>query len=258
MGLNHTFLVAKPQSPSVPLWARVLEDLQRRIAAGEFSDRFPTDLELVQQYRVSRHTARDAVRRLQEGGLLERRRGRGSFVTQPAIEQPLGALYSLFRSIEARGVVQDSVVRALEDRHDDKAAAMLGCPGEPLVYLERLRLADGEPIALDWSWLPASLARPLLSVDFTHTGLYLQLSEQCSIRLTSGWERIRPAVPDRAQRELLAIEAHEPVFRIERMAYQDKRPVEWRHSVIRGDRFAFVARWGAEHLDTGFEATATS
>lgn len=235
----------------------MLEDLHRRIAAGEFGDRFPTDLELVRQYGVSRHTARDAVRRLQDEGLLERRRGRGSFITQPAIEQPLGALYSLFRSIEARGVVQDSVVRFLENRHDDKAAAMLGCPGEPLVYLERLRLADGEPIALDWCWLPGSLARPLLSVDFTHTGLYLQLSRQCSVRPTSGWERIRPVLPDRAQRELLAIERDEPVFRIERMAYQDKTPVEWRHSVIRGDRFAFVARWGTQHPDTGFEPTGT-
>lgn len=251
-------MVAKQRSASVPLWARVLEDLQRRIAAGEFSDRFPTDLELVRQYKVSRHTARDAVRRLQDEGLLERRRGRGSFVTQPAIEQPLGALYSLFRSIEARGVVQESVVRILEERHDDKAAAMLACPGEPLVYLERLRLADGEPIALDSSWLPAALAGPLLSVDFTHTGLYLQLAEQCSVRVTSGWERIRPVLPDRLERDLLALEAYEPAFRIERMAYQDKSPIEWRHSVVRGDRFSFVARWGRENIDAGFEQITTS
>jgi GntR family transcriptional regulator len=204
---------------------------------------------------VSRHTAREAVRHLQAEGLLERRRGRGSFVTGSTIEQPVGTLYSLFRSIEARGLVQDSVVRSLEERHDDKAAAMLACPGEALVYLERLRLADGEPIALDWSWLPLTLARPLLGADFTHTALYEQLAERCGIQLTSGWERIRPILPDRKQRDLLALDARQPAFAVERLGLSGHMPVEWRHSIVRGDRFSFVARWSNEQLDTSFEPT---
>ncbi|MHB1536874.1 MAG: GntR family transcriptional regulator, partial [Acidimicrobiales bacterium] len=110
---------------SSPLWEQVLEDLRRRLAAGEFADRFPRDVELVSHYEVSRHTAREAVRRLQGEGLVDRRRGRGSFVVGHRIEQPVGTLYSLFRSIEANGIVQESVVRYLEVRHDDKAAAML-------------------------------------------------------------------------------------------------------------------------------------
>lgn len=237
----------------MPLWKQVLADLRRRLAAGEFTQRFPGDAELVQRYGVSRHTAREAVRPLQAEGLLERRRGRGSFVTGPRIEQPVGTLYSLYRSIEEHGMVQESVVRYLGERHDDKAEAMLGCPGRPLVYLERLRLADGEPIALDCSWLPADLARPLLGVDFHHTALYEQLAERCGIRLTSGWERISPILPDRTQRELLDIEARQPAFAIERLAQRGSTPVEWRHGIVRGDRFSFVARWASEQLDTSFE-----
>jgi GntR family transcriptional regulator len=253
-------VTAHPQTPvgEGPLWAQVLDDLRRRLKAGEFADRFPGDVELVEHYKVSRHTAREAVRRLQADGLLERRRGQGSFLTKPAIEQPLGTLYSLYRSIEDTGAVQRSVVRYLERRHDDKAAAMLACPGEPLVYLERVRLSDGEPIALDCSWLPARSCSVLLEVDFTHTALYEQLGERCGIRLTSGWERIRPVLPDRTQRSLLGLDAREPAFAIERLANSDTGPVEWRHGIIRADGFSFVARWATSKVDTGFERTQGS
>jgi GntR family transcriptional regulator len=241
--------------PRQPLWAQVLADLRRRLEAEEFADHFPADAELVEQYQVSRHTAREAVRHLQADGLLERRRGQGSFLTKAAIEQPLGTLYSLYRAIEDAGAVQHSFVRFLEERRDDKAEAMLGCPGLPLVYLERVRLADGEPVALDCSWLPARWCRPLLSVDFGHTALYEELAQRCGIRLTSGWERIRPVLPDRTQRGLLGLEAHQPAFAIERLATSAEGPVEWRHGVIRADRFSFVARWAAAKIDTGFERT---
>jgi len=240
---------------ALPLWARVLSDLRRRVADGEFVERFPGDAELVGQYGVSRHTVREAVRHLQSEGVLERRRGRGSFLTGPRIEQPVGTLYSLFRSIEATGAVQDSVVRALEERTDATASAQLGCPGQPLIYLERVRLADGQPVALDCSWLPAVVARPLLDVDFGHTALYEELAARCGVRLTSGWERIRPVLPDRSQRALLGTPAREPAFAIERFGLQGTTPIEWRHGVVRADRFSFVARWASEQLDTTLEQT---
>jgi GntR family transcriptional regulator len=246
-------LVAPATEPRLPLWARVLADLRGRMASGEFAARFPGDAELVTHYGVSRHTVREAVRRLQEEGLLERRRGQGSFLVGPAIEQPLGTMYSLFRSVEATGATQESLVRVLERRHDDKAAAMLGCVGEPLIYLERLRLADGEPIALESAWLPAAVAEPLLEVDFRRTALYEELRRRCGVRLTSGWERIRPAMPDRTARDALGLDAGAPVFGIERFSLAEQHPIEWRHSLVRSDRFFFVARWSADQLDTAFE-----
>jgi GntR family transcriptional regulator len=236
-----------------PLWARVLADLRQRMADGEFAERFPGDAELVSHYGVSRHTVREAVRHLQEEGLLERRRGQGSFLRGPAIEQPLGTMYSLFRSVERAGVTQESIVRVLERRHDDKAAAMLGCIGEALIHLERLRLANDEPIALESAWLPAQVAEPLLQVDFRRTALYSELHRRCGVRLTSGWERIRPVVPDRPAREALGLDPGQPVFEIERLGLQGSRPIEWRLGLVRSDRFFFVARWSADQLDTAFE-----
>lgn len=241
-----------------PLWAKVLADLRLRLDAGEFTERFPADSELVDHYKVSRHTAREAVRRLQGEGLLERRRGQGSFVVAPRLAAPRTAVYSLFQSIEETGTTQQSVVRVLEERRDDKAEAMLGCFGQPLVYVERLRLADEVPIALDCAWMPASMAHPLLEVDFRHVSLYEQLAERCDVRSTSGWERIRPGLANPLQRDLLCIDERQPVFTIERLGLQGDQPVEWRHGVVRGDRYSFVARWASDQLSTTFERTTGS
>jgi GntR family transcriptional regulator len=188
------------------------------------------------------------------GRLLTPRRGRGTFVRDGVIEQPLGALYSLFRSVEEQGFVQRSITRRLEERQDEEAATMLGCPpGEPLVFLERLRLADDVPIVLDSSWLPAVLARPLLEVDFTHTALYQELHIRCWIRPDAGWERIHPVLPDPEQRGLLSLPARTPALAIEPLATWQTTPVEWRHSIVHADRFSYVARWSARDQEARFE-----
>lgn len=238
----------------MPLWAQVLDDLRRRLGANEFARRFPGDNELAEHYGVSRYTVREALRRLHSEGVIERGRGRGTFVRQPVIEQSLGTLYSLFRSVEEQGYVQRSVVRCLDVRRDEQAASVLGCdPHEPLVYLERLRLADEQPVVLDCSWMPARITRPLLRVDFTHTALYRELQERCGVRLDSGWERFHPLLPNAEQRQLLGLGARTPALGIERLAHSNSVPVEWRHGIVRTDRFAFVARWSPNRVDAAFE-----
>ena len=230
----------------LPLWAQLEADLRRRLVAGAFGERFPTDRELVETYEVSRNTAREAVDRLCAEGLLERRRGRGTFLVTPEFEQPTGALYSLFRSIEAAGVSQTSKVLQLEECGDAAAAQRLQVEADaPLVLLSRLRYAGDEPLALDRVWLPAEVARPLLEADFGHTALYDELASRCGVVMVDGWERIRPVLPTAAERSLLEQPVGEAVFTIERLGRTFDRVVEWRVSLIRGDRYAFVADWQA-------------
>ena len=230
----------------MPLWSQVCDDLRRRLNANEFSGHFPGDGELMDGYKVSRHTVREAVRRLSDDGLVVRERGRGTHVRRPGIEQPMGTLYSLYRSIEAQGYEQHSVVQALDERTDAEAAGVLGLEADaPLIFLERLRRADGRAVALDCSWLPAELARPILDCDFSRTALYAELAERTGVQPCSGWERIHPELPTPEQRKALGVRAKQPVFAIERVTYGPDRehPIEWRHSIVRGDCFAFVARW---------------
>lgn len=228
----------------MPLWAQVLADLRARLEAGEFTDEFPTDLELTAEYGVSRHTAREAVRRLQAEGVVSRERGRGTFVRSPSFEQPTGAIYSLFRAIEAEGLEQRSEVLDLSLVVDVEVAERLGLPADAeLVRIERLRSADGHPLAHDTAWLPAELARPLLEVDFGHTALYDELADRCGVRPTAGTEWIATELPGEVDRSLLGVAARQPVFRIRRRVLAGDRPIEWRETVIRGDRYTFVAQW---------------
>jgi GntR family transcriptional regulator len=230
----------------LPLWAQLEADLRRRMHAGAFGERFPTDRELVETYDVSRNTAREAVDRLCAEGLLERRRGRGTFVRAPEFEQPTGALYSLFRSIESQGVPQTSRVLQLESCVDPAAAQRLDLPADaPLILLSRLRCAGGQPLALDRVWLPGDVALPLLEADFSHTALYDQLAARCGVIMVDGWERIRPVMPTAAERRLLEQPVGQAVFSIERLGRSAQRAIEWRVSLIRGDRYAFVADWQA-------------
>lgn len=228
----------------LPLWSQLSEDLLRRLEAGAFAERFPSEHELMADYDVSRYTVRDALRRLREQGVVDSARGRGTFVRSPRIEQPLGAMYSLFREVEARGMEQRSTVQAQEARTDARVAERLGlAPDEPLFYLERLRLADAEPLALDHAWLPLVVAEPLLRADFTRTGLYDQLAELTGVRLTGGQESIRAVVPDAAQRRALGIGTRVAGLFIERTGCLRGTPTEWRETLVRGDRFSVVAQW---------------
>ncbi len=228
----------------VPLWAQLEATLRARLDAGEFDERFPTDNELVNQYQVSRHTVREAIRHLNASGILRRERGRGTVVDRTEFEQPLGALYSLFQSVESSGATQRShVVELREDVHP-VAAAYLGLDADsPLFFLERIRCADDEPLALDRSWLPMDLARPLLSSDFEHTALYAELTARVGVSPDAGWERIATVVPTPDQRRCLAMRRGEAAFFLERMGTADGRPIEWRTTLIRGGRYRFVSNF---------------
>ncbi len=226
------------------MWAQVQEDLRRRLGTGAFAQRFPTELELVEQYGVSRHTVREALRRLRDSGVLDSARGRGTWIAQQPIEQPLGSLYSLFREVEARGMRQRSDVLALRVERSP-AAARLGLSDQAdLVYLERLRWAGEEPLAHDRIWLPASLASPLLDADFTRSGLYNELAIRCGVQLTGGRERITAAVPDKVTREMLTVPRAAACLVIERTGCLNRQPVKWRTATVRGDRMAMLADWG--------------
>ena len=232
-----------------PLWAQLLADLRRRLAEGEFTTSFPGELALVQQYAVSRHTVREALRHLRSEGTVTAARGRKPRLAPPEVEQPLGALSSLFAAVEARGLEQRSLVRFLEVRQDGVVASRLGLEeSTPLVYLERLRLAGQEPLALDRVWLPATIAAPLLSVDFTHTALYTELVSHCGISLTGGREQVRAVIPNRGETSLLRVPPRVALLAVERTGCLNGRPLEHRHTLVRGDRFAVTADFQGRHV----------
>lgn len=233
---------------AVPLWQQLQADLTSRLEAGEFVREFPGELAIAEQYGVSRHTVRQALQRLRTEGLVVAERGRQPRIAPtPEIRQPMGALYSLFASVEAAGLDQHNTVRRLEIRADAVVASRLDREGStPLLHLERLRYADDQPLALDRVWLPAEIAAPLLEADFTHTGLYTELADRAGVRLEHGREQIHAVIPTAAERILLQCPPTAAALSIHRIGYAAGRAVEWRHTIVRGDRFALTAEFSAQ------------
>lgn len=260
--LTKELPVAERTGRARPLWQQVLDDLERRIASGDIVDRFPTDKELTEQYGVSRHTVREAVRRLRARGLVDRHRGRGSFLNDPRMTQPLGGLYSLFRAVEERGLEQHSEVIALERVRDTDAAAQLGLPPRAeLVRLERVRYAGDDPLALDSVWMPADIGRHLLEVDFRRTGLYDELHARAGVRITAVDETLEPLVPGDDARRVLRLDDDEALLRVRRLGRSGDRPIECRVTLIRGQRFLYTSSWQADDLHgtlTTTDATSTA
>ena len=232
-----------------PLWAQLQDDLLRRIRSHEFDASFPGELALTEEYVVSRHTVRQALGQLRADGIVVAERGRSPRLARggppPTIEAPVDEVYSLFASVEESGRTQTSTVRRLDRVADGVVATRLGLEeSTPLLLLERLRLADDEPLAWDRVWLPWEIAEPLVGVDLTRTGLYAELATRAGVQVDGGRERIHADVADPATARLLDVAPGAPVFRIDRLGSSGDRAVEWRHTTVRADRFHLSATFG--------------
>jgi GntR family transcriptional regulator len=234
------------RSDPLPLWAQVCTDLRRRIEAGAFAAGFPGELTLTEEYEVSRHTIREALRVLRGEGVLRSHRGRPTVIEPTVYRQSLGTLSSLFDSVAAQGATPRSDVLRLATTVNGSVAAELGLRDDTeLVVVERLRYADDQPIAHDVSWLPAEMARPLLERDLSRAGLYAELSD-LGIAIDSGAERVTAERAPRHIADLLDLSPDAPVLLLERRAIAQGRPVEWRETHVRADRFRLEAQWTAQ------------
>ncbi len=217
-----------------------------RIDADEFAAGFPGEMALAQEYDVSRATIRAALAPLRRAGLLSAQRGRQSSVVNVVDEQRFGPVYSLFAAVENAGMIQRSVVNAAELRRSPEAAAHLGLDADAdLVFISRTRYADKDVIAVDDVWLPAEVASPVLDADLSHTALYEVLRSRCGITLSAGRETVHAVATNAQQSKRLSCSPGTAVFFIERLGLAGDSAVEWRETLIRGDRFTVTTSYPA-------------
>lgn len=231
------------RSDPLPLWAQVCADLRRRIDSGSFAAGFPGELTLTEEYEVSRHTIREALRVLRGEGVLRSQRGRPTIVEPTVYRQSLGTLSSLFDSVAAQGATPRSDVLRLATTVNASVCTELGLPeSTELIVLERLRYADDQPIAHDISWLPADIARPLIERDLSRAALYAEL-QTLGVAIDGGAERVTAERAPRHIADLLGLAADAPVLYLERRATSNGQPIEWRETHVRADRFSLEAEW---------------
>jgi len=224
-----------------PLYAQFAELLRKAIRDGrlEAGATLPAERDLAAEYGLSRMTIRKAIAELAEDGLLSRKQGAGTTVTR-RIEQNFSRISSFSEEMAARGQVASSswILRAQGIVTPAEAMQLNLSPGAPVMRFHRVRIADGAPMAIEFSTVPAYC---LDDVHEVSESLYAALA-RTDHRPVRALQRLRAVPFTAAQARLLHVDAGTPGLLIERCGFlRDGRPVEYTQSWYRGDAYDFVA-----------------
>ncbi|WP_405017851.1 GntR family transcriptional regulator [Kitasatospora sp. NBC_00070] len=225
---------------------RVRDYLRDLVEARSAGDPIPSERTLCEQLGVSRPTLRSAVDELVSTGLIVREHGRGMFVAPAKITQELTAAPEehAFTAPRVGGswagrVLEFSVLRA---------GARVGrklhlSPTAEIAHIARLRLVDGEPMAIEYLYVPAELVPGLAPGDMESGDFYELLRERHGVRVHQAVQSIEPTVVSEKEAQLLGVPPFSPALHFERLTTDhDGRPVEYVHSLYRGDRYRILSR----------------
>jgi GntR family transcriptional regulator len=227
----------------IPFYQQLYEILRGKIVNGEWKpgDMMPPESELIEQYQVSRNTVRQVLDLLVQEGLIYRQRGRGTFVSHPTLEQTMLRIISFTEDMEQRGFVPSTEVLSAQivTEPSDIAGKLHMDEGEELAVIERLRLADGEPMSVEKSFLIHRYCPNILRYDYARNPLRQVLERDYRIRLVHARQVIRAVMASDELAEILDIKMPSPLLFIERVTYsQDMFPVEYLEIFYRADRYS--------------------
>lgn len=237
--------MANHDSP-VPLYIQIKDYLRLNIQNGVFpvNTRIPSERRLAEQFGVNRLTVSKALDELAQEGLVYAQVGKGTYVAPVKIDQTLQSLTSFSQDMQRRGYMPSSrVIYAGIDPASPEVARALSIPsGAEVAVLERVRLADGQIIALEQSHILYAVCPGILANhDFSRESLYHVLRTDYRLRLTHAHQTIEAQVVTAGTYQHLEAEPGTPVLSITRVTYtEDNTPVEFVRSAYRGDRYKFV------------------
>jgi GntR family transcriptional regulator len=228
----------QPKVTKQSLTRQQVLDLIEQLGVGTA---IPSERQLSADLGVSRLTLRAALDDLAREGYLVRRRGSGTYVQQPKIAQEL-TITSFSDDMRRRGMTPASRTLSMETIH---AGARLGrflnvSPSEQIVVVKRLRLADGETMAIETLHIPEALVPGLTPKGLTGS-FYELLRDRYGVTIAGGTQAIEPTVTNEEESEALGVPLHSPAFLFERTSRDEAgRTVEFVRSVYRGDRYRIV------------------
>jgi GntR family transcriptional regulator len=221
---------------------RVLE-LIEPLSVGEA---IPAERQLGIDLGVSRLTVRAALDELVREGYLVRRRGAGTFVAEPKVAKGID-ITSFSDDMRARGLKPES--RTL-DLRVELAGARLGrilhvSPSEEILSVKRLRLADGDPMAIEFLHTRASLVPGLTGRDLEENSFYDLLATRYGISIVGGTQTVEPTVTNEEESASLGVPLHSPALLFERLTRSSTGDlIEFTSSTYRGDRYRIVTEIG--------------
>src|ERR1700747_2053188 len=207
----------------LPLYAQVENVIFDRISNGSLAvgSRLPSEDSLVQEHAVSRTTIRAAIQSLIQRGLLEIRRGKGTFVTQPKITQELTELTGFVEDMQALG--RRPTAKVLDQRivaADELVARRLALrQGTSVVRIQRVRLAGGKPLSFDETYLPKELGEQVMADNLKTEPIFSLLEQKYSTPLVEGEYQLEAVCADATAARALCIDVGSAIFLIEGTSY---------------------------------------
>jgi GntR family transcriptional regulator len=239
-----------------PKYLRIHADLQDRITSGRWpaGSALPAQRDLAEEFGVSIMTMRQALQLLADEALIETRHGSGTYVAARYAYE-LGHLSSFANDLAAQGAQITTRVLAAEIvTPAEEVDARLGGPGQVL-RLRRLRLADGQPLIVQTSYLPASLAGAVASGDLGHRGLYTMLAEH-GLAVARADETITPVTLSPLDARDLDRPPGHPALLSHRVSFTaGGLPIVDDHALMPGDSVAITARRSPDRLQVQYTLT---
>jgi len=231
------------RSRKYPLYHQLHEIVRGNITRGEWrpGDMVPPESELIERFKVSRTTVRQVLDMLVNEGLIYRQQGRGTFVAHPKLEYGLVHMVSFTEDMRRRGFKPSSKVLSsrLMAAPPEIAEKLKVEPGEELAYLERLRLADGEPMSVEESYMVHRYCAGVLKGNYARNPLREALERDYGIRLVRATQTIRAIAANRKLARALSLRPGAPLLYIERVPYDQRNiPVELLRLYYRADRYS--------------------
>jgi GntR family transcriptional regulator len=231
----------------VPLHYQIRQQIALAIADGRLvpGDLLPPEEDLATQGSVSRTTIRQALAALVHEGLIERKRGKGSWVLEPRIDQQLIELTGFVEDMLSRGLEPEARVVSIEVISTDVVVAEeLGIPeGSQAVRIERVRLADRRPILFDVSHLPLEIGEQVIQEDLRQRPIFDILEGHLGVVLSEADYHIRAVAAKEPIAAHLRVRRGAPLLMIERTTYsRDGTPVDYENLYYRADRMTFSMR----------------
>lgn len=242
MAWHDISLVAGP----VPLWFQISNLLRGSISSGEFKpgERLPSEADLNRVFSVSRTTARTALDKLEQEGLISRASGRGSTVLDRRIAQPVTFLASFAEDMRRRGLVPSyTTLSAKPASCSAEVQRALQAGPDPVFRIVRRLSADGTPIALSTSWIAPGVLRdraPPTRHELDAGSLYQWLESRCGVRVASGYEFIEAQCLTSAMAKQLGTEPGSAALVASRLSCSAATvPIEYAVITYRADRYRF-------------------
>jgi len=233
------------KSSVIPIYYQLMQHMKRQIKSGAWKDgdMIPSERELCELFDISRMTVRQAVDALKNEGILYSRRGVGTFIGKPKLDQGLSKLSSFTEDMLQRGMAPGSRTLLLktEPAPGDVAEALGISRDDKVIVLKRLRMANSEPMAVEEAYIVYDLAPMLPSCYKSGDSLYATFEEKCGVSVVKARQTIEIDYCDKKNARLLHVAPNAPIFKIRRVGMlEGNRPIEYVCSFYRADRYVFT------------------